>query len=128
MARVDRAVDRAQRPGPTLAQRKALRGDVEQVSVASLLSFLELDKKTGVLFLVGQESVRIYIEAGRPLKLEIDGQSAPVDQRHSMNAVLDWTAGQFEFSAQEVACSDELRTSMTSLLLEHAQLRDETQR
>jgi DNA-binding response OmpR family regulator len=128
MVRVDRAVDRAQRPGPTLAQRKTLRGDLEQVSLASLLSFLELEKKTGVLLLVGTESARIYVEAGRPLKIELDGPAAPRDQRQSMNLVLDWTAGQFEFGAQDVACADELRTSLTSLLLEHARLRDEARR
>jgi hypothetical protein len=42
-----------------------------------------------------------------------------------MDQVLDWTMGQFEFGAQDIACPDELRTSLTALLLEHARVQDE---
>jgi uncharacterized protein (TIGR02266 family) len=128
LARLDRAVDRAQRPGPSLTQRKTLRGDIEQVSVASVLSFLELEKKTGVLLLVGESTARIYVEAGRPLNIELDGIPAPQDPLKAMNLVLDWTTGQFEFAAQDVACADELGKTLTSILLDHARLRDEARR
>ncbi len=125
LARVDRAVDRAERPGPPLVQRKTLRGDFDQVSVASVLSFLELERKTGILLLVGEGAARIYIDAGRPLKIEIDGAPPEHDQRALMNRLLDWTKGQFEFSAQDVACADELHTSIAGLLLDHARAKDE---
>jgi uncharacterized protein (TIGR02266 family) len=128
VARVDRAVDRARRPGASLTQRKTLRGDLEQVSLASLLSFLELEKKTGVLLLVGRQTARVFIESGRPLKVELDGTRASEDQRTLLGRVLDWTAGQFEFGAQDVACQDELRSSVTSILLEHARVHDESVR
>jgi DNA-binding response OmpR family regulator len=128
VARLDRAVGRAQRPGATLTQRKTLRGDLEQVSLASLLSFLELEKKTGVLLLVGKETARVYVEGGRPLKIEVDGSRGSHDQHRLMSLVLDWTHGQFEFGAQDVACEDELRSSVTSILLEHARVRDESTR
>ncbi len=128
VVRVDRAVHRAERPGASLTQRKTLHGDLEQVSMASVLSFLDLEKRTGVLLLVGKETARVFVESGRPLKIEIDGSPAPQDQRALMSQVLDWTVGQFEFAAQDVACADELRSSLTSLLLEHARLRDESAR
>jgi uncharacterized protein (TIGR02266 family) len=128
VARVDRAVERAHRPGATLTQRKTLRGDLEQVSLASLLSFLELEKKTGVLLLVGRETARVFVEGGRPLKIELDGSKSAEDQRKLMSLVLDWTVGQFEFGAQDIACEDELRSSVTSILLEHARVRDESTR
>jgi DNA-binding response OmpR family regulator len=128
VARVDRAVERAHRPGATLTQRKTLRGDLEQVSLASLLSFLELEKKTGVLLLVGKETARVFVEGGRPLKIELDGMRNAQDQHKLMSLVLDWTAGQFEFGAQDIACEDELRSSVTSILLEHARVRDESSR
>jgi uncharacterized protein (TIGR02266 family) len=128
LVRVDRAVDRARRPGATLTQRKTLRGDLEQVSLASVLSFLEMEKKTGVLLLVGRHTARVFIDSGRPLKVELDGSRTLQDQHRLMSRVLDWTAGQFEFGAQDVACEDELRSSVTSILLEHARVRDESQR
>ena len=125
LARVDRAIERAQRPGSNLTQRKTLRGDLAQVSLASVLSFLELEKRTGVLLLVGDNTARIYIDAGRPLKVDIDGAPSESSQRTMMGQMLDWTMGQFEFGAQDVACPDELRTSLTALLLEHARVQDE---
>jgi DNA-binding response OmpR family regulator len=128
VARVDRAVDRARRPGGTVTQQKTLRGDLEQVSLASLLSFLELEKKTGVLLLVGRETARVFVEQGRPLKIEIDGSKGPRDPHTLMNVVLDWTNGQFEFAAQDIKCEDELRSSVTSILLEHARVHDENDR
>jgi uncharacterized protein (TIGR02266 family) len=128
LIRVDRAVGRARRPGATLTQRKTLRGDLEQVSLASLLSFLELEKKTGVLLLVGKQTARLFIDSGRPLKVEFDGSRTLQDQHMLMSRVLDWTSGQFEFAAQDVACEDELRSSVTSILLEHARVRDESER
>jgi DNA-binding response OmpR family regulator len=125
VARTDRAVDRAHRPGATLMQRKTLRGDLEQISLGSVLSFLELEKKTGVLLLVGEHTARVFVEAGRPLKIELDGSKGTQDQRQLMSQVLEWNGGQFEFGAQDVACEDELRSSVTSILLEHARQRDE---
>jgi CheY-like chemotaxis protein/Tfp pilus assembly protein PilZ len=50
VARVDRVVRRIKRPSPAQAQ-KMLRGDLEQVSLASVLSFLELER-TGILSVV----------------------------------------------------------------------------
>jgi DNA-binding response OmpR family regulator len=128
LARVDRAVARARRPGATLSARKTLRGDLEQVSLASLLSFLELEKKTGILLLAGKETARVFVEQGRPLKIEVEGYRGPRDPHQLMNVVLDWTNGQFEFAAQDVACEDELRSSVTSILLEHARVHDESDR
>jgi uncharacterized protein (TIGR02266 family) len=128
LARVDRAVHRAQRPGASLTRRKTLHGDLEQVPLASVLSFLELEKRTGVLLLVGKETARLFVDSGRPLKIEIDGAPPLQDQHKLMNRVLGWNSGQFEFAAQDVACADELRCSVTSLLLEHARMSDESAR
>jgi uncharacterized protein (TIGR02266 family) len=125
LARVDRAVARAQRPGLTLSHQKALRGDLEQVSLASVLSFLDLEKKTGVLLIVGRSSARIYVGNGKPLRVEIDGARTGTDQRSLIDQVLDWNEGQFEFGAQDVACNDDLKTSLTSILIDNARRKDE---
>jgi uncharacterized protein (TIGR02266 family) len=123
IARVERLVLRVHTRGPEI-QRKTLRGDLEQVSLPSLLAFLEMEKKTGVLFIVGERAARLYLHEGRPLRVEIDPALGAV-QLEMMLQLLDWSAGQFEFAIQDVACQDELKTSLTGLLLEHARRRDE---
>ena len=42
-----------------------------------------------------------------------------------MMRMLDWTAGQFEFSGCEVVGADELGHATTQILLEHARISDE---
>jgi len=125
VARIDRAVERSQRPGASPTQTKTLRGDLEQVPPASVLSFLELERKTGVLLLVNEGAARIYVDAGRPIRIEIDGGRPGESQRALLARVLDWRKGQFEFATQDVPYPDELRTSLTAILLDHARVSDE---
>ena len=128
IARVDRVVRRIKRPSPAHAQ-KMLRGDLEQVSLASVLSFLELEKKTGILSVMSDQSAKIHIEEGRLLKVEPDG-GPPVDatSRQLLYKMLDWRRGHFEFVVSKVACEDEVHASLTSILLDHARVSDEAAR
>lgn len=123
-ARVDRLAARVQADRRTLIERKTLRGDLTQVGIASVLSFLELEHKTGQLLVIGVRTARVFIKHGRPLRIEVDGAS-PIPPRPLLFDLLDWTSGQFEFAAQDIAAPDELDASATTLLLEHARLKDE---
>ena len=121
MARADSARQANKHP--------TLRGELEQVSVASVLSFLELEKKTGVLHVDGPRKVSIVLKGGAPIRLEEAPGTAPrSDQKQALFEVLDWRRGQFEFLAQDVSGDDRLRTNVTSLLLEHARVIDESSR
>ena len=123
LVRVDRVVERArQRHGH---ERRTLRGDLEHVALASVLSFLALEQKTGVLLLVGEASARVYLRGGQPLRIEIDETPVAGTGDPALQALLGWSRGQFEFAVQEVACADELATSVNALLLEHARRSDE---
>ena len=105
-----------------------LRGDLEQVSLASVLSFLELERKTGILTIVASDTAKIHLEEGRPLKVELEGHGAQGTSRQLLYRVLDWTAGHFEFVVAKVACQDEVMATLTSILLEHARVSDEAAR
>jgi hypothetical protein len=101
-----------------------LRGSLANMSVASLLSFLDLERKTGVLFVIGERAARLYLRDGRLLAVEIDdGADAPA--LDAAYAVPGWTSGHFEFAVQDVACDDAIKTNIASLLLEHARRSDE---
>ncbi|MGZ3407322.1 MAG: response regulator [Polyangia bacterium] len=123
LLRVDRVVARAKQNGAH--ERRSLRGDLEHVALASVLSFLALEQKTGVLLLVGDATARVYLRGGQPLRVEIDDTPVTGVDDPALQALLGWSRGQFEFATQEVACADELQTSVTALLLEHARRSDE---
>jgi uncharacterized protein (TIGR02266 family) len=126
--RVDRIIARlGQRSGSSLRD-KTLRGDLEQVSLPSVLSFLELERKTGVLLLVGDGTARVFLSEGRPLRVEREAAALQTSQRALMNHLLSWRSGQFEFAAQEVGGLDELQCTLMTLLLDHARMSDESSR
>lgn len=123
LARVDRVHARVQRYRGH--ERRSLRGDLEHVALHAVLSFLALEQKSGVLLVVGEGTGRIYLRAGQPLRVEIDDQPVAGVDDPALHALLAWSAGQFEFATQDVACADELGTTVTALLLEHARRSDE---
>jgi DNA-binding response OmpR family regulator len=121
-ARVDRVLARADSQG--FGDRRALRGELAQVSLASLLSLLEMEHKTGYLLLVrDDETALLGLRQGRVVKADV--RPAELVGRHKVLHVLDWSEGRFEFVAQEVGAGDEVDMSSTHLLLEHARLVDE---
>ena len=128
LARVDRMVLRLGQKNRSAVRQKTLRGDLEQVSLQSVLGFLELERKTGVLLLVGPCSARVFIAEGRPLRVESEDNPHALSPRALMNQLFSWKAGQFEFAADEVTVPDELQCSLMTLLLDHARISDEEQR
>jgi uncharacterized protein (TIGR02266 family) len=131
VARVDRVVSRSQRsPGAIggSVDKKSLRGDLEQVGLPSVLSFLEMERKTGILLVIGDRPARLYLRDGRPLRVEIASPDPRASQEELALELLGWTAGQFEFAAQDVPDDNPLQTTLTALLLEHARRADEAAR
>jgi uncharacterized protein (TIGR02266 family) len=127
VARVDRLVARCDHGGAV--GKKTLRGNLSQVALPMVLSFLELERQTGVLLIVRPpRSARIWVAEGRPLRVEVEGATRVTTAQRLFSYVLSWEGGQFEFARQDVMGEDELQTSMTALLLEQARLTDEAAR
>ena len=124
MARADRVLTRAR--ATRQGHKPMLRGELEQVSLPSVLSFLELEQKTGILTVEGPRPIQIVLRGGAPIRLE--QQPPPTSDKESLFEMLDWKKGQFEFVPKEVTGEDRLRTNVTSLLLEHARVLDESKR
>jgi len=125
VVRVDRVLARSQRPAAL--ERHALRGDLEHVTLASLLSFLAMEQKSGALFLVGEGTARLFLRNGAPVRAEVGDRPVGRDDP-ALDRLLSWHKGQFEFSDQDVTGADELQTSVNALLLEHARRADENTR
>jgi DNA-binding response OmpR family regulator len=125
-ARVDRLAARSQPLRAKPVEKQSLRGDLTQVSVASVLSFLELEQKTGQLVVLKEgKNGRLFVQKGRPLRADLDDAVLGATPREQAFEILDWQQGEFEFQAGEIDGLDELKCTMTNLLLEHARVRDE---
>jgi CheY-like chemotaxis protein len=104
-----------------------LSGVLAEFGLSSLLIVLELERKTGVLALAatgGTPLGRVWLRAGRAIRADLDG---PENRRNApaIYAMLDWSAGTFDFLAGEVAGDDEINASTSFLLMEGARLADE---
>ncbi|HEU5056434.1 MAG TPA: response regulator [Kofleriaceae bacterium] len=121
--RVRRAAVESRRP----PAEPVLRGSLSEISVATLLSLFEFERKSGILLLRrDDQSARLTIAAGRVVKVE--GEGAARDPKSRVMGILDWRIGRFEFNACEVIAGDELGLMTQQLLLEHARIRDEEAR
>jgi DNA-binding response OmpR family regulator len=125
LMRVHQIVRRAQNSRSTPGLRSSLRGDIAHVGLSSLFTFIEMERKSGTLLVIGDDVARLFFSAGKLMRAEVEGATTPIPSKKAVMKVLDYTSGQFEFEAGDVSGKDELSTSTTALLLEHARLTDE---
>jgi len=125
LVRVHQIVRRAKNSRSTPGLRSSLRGDIAHVGLSSLFTFIEMERKSGTLLVIGDDVARLFFSTGKLLRAEIEGAAQAVPSRKAVMRVLDYRSGQFEFAPGEVPSTDELTTTTTALLLEHAQLTDE---
>ncbi len=109
-----------------------LVGTLDQVGLSSLLTLLELDRKTGVLLVSREasgttESGKITFVKGRCHTAEIVDKETPVDAA-AIYVLLGWEGGRFEFNQQSVESEDRVGMSTTRILMEAARLVDEASR
>jgi CheY-like chemotaxis protein/Tfp pilus assembly protein PilZ len=101
-----------------------LRGNVVDIGIGTLLSLFEFERKSGILLLLRDGEIgRVFVSDGRVLKVELNTNTGA--QRARLMALLDWQAGSFEFSPCSIGGRDELNSTVTQMLLEHARTRDE---
>jgi len=102
-----------------------LSGSLVEISIPTLLSLLDFERKSGILVLLGPDrrSARLFVAEGRVVKVEAGDPDH--SSRERLMHVLDWTSGSFEFTSCEVIGSDEVGLGTSALLLEHARRQDE---
>jgi hypothetical protein len=94
------------------------------VGLPALLSFLELEQKTGTLRL---EALGCYVllKAGRPVRAcmkDLDSRDAGAE---ALYALLDLTRGAFDFVPGDIDEPDSIKSSLSMMLIEHARRADE---
>jgi CheY-like chemotaxis protein len=143
---VDRAVELHKRrqagrlsPEPVADSvlHSGIHGSLDQLGLASLLTMIEMERKTGIVLLRrGSQSARLYCRDGRVVAARLFGESAPnsplqfpVSSPSSgaeiVYQLLAWPVGYFNFTAMPVSVSDEIGLRTAHLLLEGARRNDE---
>ena len=109
------------------SERISMRGVVEHVGLAALLTLLEHERKTGVLRLTKDETVAwLTLVDGTVVRARASDRRG--DSHSTMMRVLSWSTGHFELAAGAPEGPRELEHSVMHLLLEHARVTDERAR
>ena len=124
--RPQRSVDPT-KPSSGFRPLSALRGAIDQISVGSVLTLLEMERKTGLLLVEGVTSfARLTLRKGRIIRAATE--QPRLNGAAAVYEVLMWTNGGFDFLAGDAGGADDIQTTTTFLLMEGARRADETRR
>ena len=117
------AVESAQAPG----REVGLRGRLEQFGLATVLTFLDLERRSGELLLLGSRGVgRLWLQQGRVVRARIEGSRRA--RKPAVYDLLAWDEGRFAFTQTDVTgVEDEIGAPTMRLLIEAARRSDEQQ-
>jgi len=119
--RIQRVLDRARAYPRNIPMSKALRGDLSQISLASLLSFLEMEGRTGLLLLVRPEEVAtLYLRDGAVVRVDVPSASEHLSGIDRVYALLEWNTGRFELAEADVDDADDVGVPTSAILIELA--------
>jgi len=109
------------------AETSGFRGQLEDISLPSLLLILEMERKTGVLVLILEpalEKAFLHLSDGRVHRARISGRTEPRNAA-AVHQLLDCRSGSFDFLPSDAIEGDEIQCSTTRLLIEGVRRRDE---
>jgi two-component system OmpR family response regulator len=113
------------RPSQWLRPLLALRGVLTEIGLSSILTMLEMERKSGILIIEGEPgTARLFLRQGHIIRAEIEADE-PLAGVAAVYTALAWTEGQFEFLIGDVGGVDEIQASTTFLLMEGARRIDE---
>jgi len=114
---------RLPKPTPT----SSLKGKFDQVGLASLLTVLDLGKRSGILRVRRERPADdgvLYVVKGRVHRADLE-RRREVGDRDAIYDLLGWSDGTYEFSPEKLRLADQVGMSTTELLLEGARRIDE---
>jgi hypothetical protein len=101
----------------------ALTGALSHFGLATVLTVLEMERRTGVLELRGAgQGARVFLRDGQVVHAEIRGGARGAD---AVFELLGWVDGGFIFRVAEVTAANEVGLTTPMLLLEAARRADE---
>jgi two-component system OmpR family response regulator len=109
----------------TSGNTAGLRGRLEEFGLATVLTFLDLERRSGqVLLLTGDKTGRVRLRGGRVISARIEGSRRV--NRAAIYELLSWDRGRFAFTQEEPSpATDEIGAPTMQLLMEAARRTDE---
>ena len=99
---------------------KGLRGTLDQIGMATLLSVLNAGRRSGILRLFGDEvwdDVLIYLVRGHMHRVEVQGRGR-MSSEQALQQLMSRLRGGFEFSTMNLRMPDEMNLPIIRLLLQ----------
>jgi hypothetical protein len=111
--------------GSDVGNEVGLRGRLEQFGVATLLTFLDLERRSGELILLADGEIgRLWLRQGSVIRARIEGTRRA--RKAAVYELLGWNRGRFAFTQLAVdGIEDEICAPTTMLLIEAARRTDE---
>ena len=102
-----------------------LRGRIEQFGLATVLSFLDLERRSGQILIVADDKMgRVWLRGGQAISARIEGSRRV--NRAALYELLSWERGFFAFTQEDLPCAvDEIGAPTTLLLMNAARRTDE---
>jgi uncharacterized protein DUF4388 len=112
-------------PFVTSGNDAGLRGQLEQFGLATVLTFLDLERRSGQILTVSSGRVgRVWLRDGRVISARIEGSRRV--NRAAIYELLSWEHGRFDFTQADLSSAvDEVGAPTTLLLVEAARRADE---
>lgn len=101
---------------------KGLRGTLDQVGMATLLSVIASGSRSGILRLtrgLRSSEILIYLVRGRIYRVEVEDRGR-LTGTEALRELFHWLEGDFEFTPMTLRLADELNVSINTLLLQGA--------
>lgn len=106
--------------------RAILRGDLEQVGLPTLLTIMEMERRSGILVLQRSRQIgRLHVRDGQILRARVEGPRRQ-NGAEAIFQMLTWADGQFELWQAEVEGRDEIQQRTAHLLMEGMRRLDES--
>jgi len=109
----------------TPRQSAGLRGRLEEFGLATVLTFLDLERRSGQILVVAHDKIgRVWLRAGQVISARIEGSRRT--NRAAIYELLSWDSGCFAFTQGDLASvRDEIGAPTTLLLVDAARRVDE---
>jgi CheY-like chemotaxis protein len=109
----------------SLSMRAAVRGDLAQFPIASLLMMFEMERRSGIVDVVAESGTRASLVLTNGLFASTEVAGAPRPAIEVLREVLSWRVGRFAFQPRESGTLPAPRASVGALVLEAMRLEDE---
>jgi len=101
-----------------------LRGQLEQFGLATVLSFLDLERRSGQIMIVaGGKFGRVWLRGGQVISARIEGSRRI--NRAAIYDLLSWDSGYFTFTQEDLPSAVDEIGAPTALLLMDAAVRSD---